>query len=249
MSIVSYHRAPTRPHSRLSNTRMVWLLRIAMGMGVVLGFHVLIQIVVPFQHYFPADFDSSVFLAAHRNHFDGWYPSAFYTHVVAAPASWVIGLILVFSGLGMSGHARWHRVLGRVQAVVVVLLVAPSGLVMAQYAIAGPSASLAFSLLSLATAGTMVAAVLFAMKGKIARHRLWATRCFILLCSPLLLRVAVGVCIVTDTETDAAHRVLAWASWLVPWLLFEVGRKCHEVRLDKKQTSMPWQRATETRPC
>lgn len=74
---------------------------------------------------------------------------------------------------------------------------------MAQYAMAGPSAEAAFTLL----------------------------------CSPLLLRVLVGLTIVTGTETDFAHRLIAWASWLVPWFLFEVGRKCHEAA--RSQTKTP----------
>ncbi|KLU02595.1 putative membrane protein [Rhodopirellula islandica] len=218
-------------------SRLNRLVRVATAMTLVLGVSVLVQLLLPYQDYFPANLKDSVFLSAHRSHFHGWYSIAFYVHIVAGPIALVQGAALFFSGSKRKPTPRWHRVIGRVQAVVVLLFLFPSGLVMAQHAMAGPSAEVAFTLLSLATAITMALAIRSAMSGRIRQHRLWATRCFLLLCSPLMLRVVVGFTILTGTETDFAHRLLAWASWLVPWFLFEVGRKCHDAASMSRNTT------------
>ncbi|EGF29672.1 DUF2306 domain-containing protein [Rhodopirellula baltica] len=223
--------------ANLQTTRLNRLLRVATALTIVLGMSVLVQLLIPYRGYFPADLQDSVFLSAHRGHFHGWYRAAFYIHIVAGPIALVQGAALFFSGSRQKPTPSWHRVVGRVQASVVLLFLFPSGLVMAQYAMAGPTAEAAFTLLSLATAITMVMAIRNAMVGRMTRHRLWATRCFLLLCSPLLLRVVVGLTIVTGTETDFAHRLIAWTSWLVPWFLFEVGRKRHDVA--RSQTKTP----------
>lgn len=223
--------------ANLQTTRLNRLLRVATALAIVLGMSVLVQLLIPYRGYFPADLQDSVFLSAHRGHFHGWYRAAFYIHIVAGPIALVQGAALFFSGSRQKPTPSWHRVVGRVQAAVVLLFLFPSGLVMAQYAMAGPTAEAAFTLLSLATAITMVMAIRSAMVGRMTRHRLWATRCFLLLCSPLLLRVVVGLTIVTGTETDFAHRLIAWTSWLVPWFLFEVGRKRHDVA--RSQTKTP----------
>ena len=223
--------------AKLDRARLNRLMRVATAMTIVLGVSVLIQLLIPYRGYFPADLQDSVFLSAHRGHFHGWYRFAFYVHIVAGPIALVQGAALFFSGSRRKRIPPWHRVIGRVQAAVVLFFLFPSGLVMAQYAMAGPTAEAAFTLLSLATAVTMAMAIRSAMVGRMTQHRLWATRCFLLLCSPLLLRVVVGFTIVTGTETDFAHRLIAWTSWLVPWFLFEVGRKCHDAAHRETKTS------------
>jgi hypothetical protein len=223
--------------ANLDRARLNLLLRVATAMTIVLGVSVLVQLLIPYRGYFPSDLQDSVFLSAHRGHFHGWYRFAFYVHIVAGPIALVQGAALFFSGSRRKRIPPWHRVIGRVQAAVVLLFLFPSGLVMAQYAMAGPTAEAAFTLLSLATAVTMAMAIRNAMVGRMTQHRLWATRCFLLLCSPLLLRVVVGFTIVTGTETDFAHRLIAWTSWLVPWFLFEVGRKCHDAAHRETKTS------------
>ncbi|WP_430452852.1 DUF2306 domain-containing protein [Rhodopirellula europaea] len=223
--------------ANLDRARLNRLLRVATAMTIVLGVSVLIQLLIPYRGYFPADLQDSVFLSAHRGHFHGWYRFAFYVHIVVGPIALVQGAALFFSGSRRKRIPPWHRVIGRVQAAVVLFFLFPSGLVMAQYAMAGPTAEAAFTLLSLATAVTMAMAIRSAMVGRMTQHRLWAARCFLLLCSPLLLRVVVGFTIVTGTETDFAHRLIAWTSWLVPWFLFEVGRKCHDAAHRETKTS------------
>lgn len=43
-----------------------------------------------------------------------------------------------------------------------------------------------------------------------------AERCFLLLISPLILRLIAGAVIVMDVESELTYRLNAWLSWLVP---------------------------------
>lgn len=106
-------------------------------------------------------------------------------------------------------------------AILFVALV-PSGLVMASQAQAGPIAAYGFTLLSLATAGCAAAAVYRITIGQIDAHRRWAARCFVLLCSPLLLRLMSGAVIVMQRESDWFYRANAWISWLLPLAIYEI---------------------------
>lgn len=59
---------------------------------------------------------------------------------------------------------------------------------------------------------SMIAAVWHFRQGNMAIHRLWATRCFLMLCSPLLLRLMQGAVMTLDyfstnpTHKRASHR-------------------------------------------
>ena len=64
--------------ANLDRARLNRLLRVATAMTIVLGVSVLIQLLLPYRGYFPADLQDSVFLSAHRGHFHGWYRFAFY---------------------------------------------------------------------------------------------------------------------------------------------------------------------------
>lgn len=187
--------------------------------GVLLA-KVLLAILWEYRWYFPADFDAS-FLSGRRYTFDGVYRVAFYTHIISGPVALLLGLFLILSGPRVR-FSRLHRVVGRVLAAIVLVIVVPSGLVMASEAYAGPIAGWGFASLSIATGVSIAAAAYFARKRQLALHQRWAGRCFILLCSPLLLRVISGAVIAMQLESDWSYRFNAWASWLLPLAVFEV---------------------------
>ena len=117
-----------------------------------------------------------------------------------------------------------HRYIGRAQMLIVIGVVAPSGLVMATQAYTGPIAAYGFFVHSLATAVCALAAARLAMQRQFPAHRVWATRCFILLCGPLLLRVISGATIVMNVDNDWTYRLTVWFSWLLPLAIFEIWR-------------------------
>ena len=71
----------------------------------------------------------------------------------------------------------------------------------------------------------MIAAIFQARRGNIAAHQRWATRCFILLISPLLLRIMSGAAVVFQLDSHWTYPVNAWLSWLVPLTVHELTTK------------------------
>ncbi len=200
--------------------RLSKLRTIATWVVAVLFVKVLLAILYEYRWYFPADFDSSSFLIGRRETFIGVYRTAFYAHIISGPVAIVFGSCLMLSG-GRSRFSRLHRLAGRMQVLIVLTVVVPSGFVMALQATAGPTATYGFASLSIATAVSATATVYFAIARKFQSHRIWAGRCFVLLCSPLLLRLISGALIVLQFESDWFYRLNAWLSWLIPLAIYE----------------------------
>ncbi|MEM8911791.1 MAG: DUF2306 domain-containing protein [Planctomycetota bacterium] len=173
--------------------------------------------------YFPPDYDRSAFLGGRRHDFGTLYSGSFYLHVVCGPP---IIMLAAFS-MAIANRPRWkdwHRRLGRVVTMLTLVLLVPSGLLMSLQAYGGPLAASGF------IAQTTVTAVCGGMAGwtasvrRFEAHSLWATRLFVLLMSPLVLRVLAGIAVVTQRESVWTYRVNAWISWLVPLLIVESQR-------------------------
>lgn len=192
----------------------------AVVVSAALFVKVLISILLEYRWYFPADFDAA-FLVGRQESFAGAYRAAFYTHIISGPLAVVLGAFLVLSG-GRQHYRSVHRRVARVQVAVVLLAVVPSGLVMAPQTHAGMFAAVGFSSLALATAACAAAAVHFVRSGRLFDHQKWAGRCFVLLCSPLLLRLIGGAATVMEAESIWIYRFNAWLSWLIPLLIYEV---------------------------
>lgn len=186
----------------------------------------LVSMVLQYRDYFPADF-SADFLVSRSEYFYGWYSVAFYTHIISGPLAIIAGALLMFSGtdrgLQNSRLQKTHRWLGKLQAILVLGLVLPSGLVMATKAITGVVAGTAFVAHGFATGTCMILAIRFAMKRQLPQHRRWATRCFLLLCAPLLLRFIASITTATGIQTETVYQLNAWLSWTMPWLVYELA--------------------------
>lgn len=202
------------PRNRLRVMRRVasWLL-------VVLFLKVLGSIVFEYRNYFPANFESN-FLAGREPFFKGGYRIAFYAHIVSGPLALLIAAFLMFSGK-RKPLAFWHRRLGKTLAYLILLVMLPSGFMMATRAFTGLIAGVGFFSLTVATAICVSVAAWHASRRRFSQHQLWATRSFILLCSPLLLRLMTGMTIVLDVESECTCRFAAWGSWLIPMIVLE----------------------------
>ena len=200
------------------------LSKLILGLWVaifLLAGRVLVAIIAEYSNYFPPNFNSD-FLLGRQSYFWGSYSTAFYAHIVISPIAIILAAMLMWTGRRpRSKFAFLHRQLGKVQAVLIVGIVVPTGLVMSLSPIAGPIAGAGFATLSIALLVTIVVAVREVRRGNISQHQIWATRCFILLCSPLLLRLLTGVTIVTGLQSPLAYQMSAWFSWMVPLLGYE----------------------------
>lgn len=210
--------------SRVTTTATDRLRRLkhiaAIAFGILLV-KVLLEVLSEYRWYFPANFDAA-FLTGRRESFVGVYRAAFYTHILSGPVAVVLGALLMLSGW-LARSPFLHRRMGQIQIVLIFAAVVPSGLVMSSQALAGPIAGAGFAALSLATAGTAAVTLWSAIAGRFALHQKWAGRCFVLLCSPLLLRLVAGAAIVLESESEWMYRLNAWLSWIVPLALYELG--------------------------
>jgi hypothetical protein len=177
-------------------------------------------VLLNFRNYFPPNF-SSDFLRGRERHFSGIYPWAFYTHITSGPVSLILGLILI-GEWSRTRFPNWHRHLGRLQVACVLLLVTPSGLWMASHAAAGPVAAVGLAALAIATAVCVSLGARSAVTRRFAAHRRWMWRCYLLLCSAVVLRLIGGLATVTGATAPWVDPLATWVSWLVPLTAFEL---------------------------
>lgn len=205
-------------HFSVTNRRL-FLYDLLKAAVVILMAKVLIAIVYEYRGYLPADFETG-FLMGRRFTFHGAYRTAFYVHIIVSPLTIILGAFLMLSGRRWR-HSRLHRILGRIQIACVLFAVVPSGLVMSMQAYTGPLAGSGFAVQAWLTAISAIVSVHHVRAGRIECHRRWVSRCYILLCSPLILRVLSGMTISMGVDNDWTYRLTAWISWLIPLIVFE----------------------------
>lgn len=202
---------------------------------------VTIGVVLQYDDYLPPNFEAD-FLLGRASYFFGAYSVAFYIHIVAGPLTLLLGLALM-SERFLRTQTHWHRRLGKMQ-VVCVLATSTSGLWMAQYAATGAVAGTGFAALAIATATTVLMGWRTAVQRRFAAHRVWMTRCFLLLCSAVVLRLTAGATIVASYDGDWVYPTSAWSSWLVPVGIYELARRFRAQR--RREVANP--RARQVKP-
>jgi small-conductance mechanosensitive channel len=228
-----------RPHHRTLPERILTLL------AGVLILKVTASVVSHYHNYLPPNFASD-FLRGRERYFFGAYQWAFYTHILSGPVSLILGLILVVERFRIR-FPRWHRYLGRLQVAWVLLLVTPSGLVMAYRAAAGPVAAVGLAALAVATAICASVGAWSAVKRRFVDHRRWMWRCYLLLCSAVVLRMIGGLATVTGMGASWVDPIATWMSWLVPLAAFEL-REWTRRRSGSFEWDRPRARAARKQP-
>jgi hypothetical protein len=187
---------------------------------------VTVSVVLIYDGYLPPDFTTD-FLLGRQDYFWGSYSWAFYTHLAAGPPTLIVGMILL-SNRFRACFPQWHRYLGRIQVANILLLLTPSGLWMAFYAMTGAVAGAAFVTLSLATAATAAMGWRTAVKRKFQSHQKWMLRNYVLLCSAVVIRMIGGLATVAQSEAIWLYPLAAWTSWSVPLLILELSPKIRQ---------------------
>lgn len=194
------------------------LLAVAAGLLIV---KVTVAVVVGYRNYFPPNFNSD-FLHGRDTYFFGAYQWAFNGHILTGPFTLLFGLLLMSERFRLR-FPMWHRMLGRIQVMLILLLLAPTGFWMAWYAAAGPVSAIGFALLALLTACCAAMGWRTAVRRKFVAHRQWMWRCYLLLCSAVLLRVLGGLAIVSAGYAPWMDPVASWGSWIIPLATYEVA--------------------------
>ena len=224
-----------RPH------HPTYLERILAFLAVALILKVTVSVVSNYHNYFPPNFTSD-FLRGRERQFPGVYQWAFTAHILSGPVSLILGLILIVER-SRARYPRWHRYLGRLQVACVFLLVTPSGLYMARYAAAGPIAAVGLAALAIATAICVSLGARSAVMRRFADHRRWMWRCYLLLCSAVVLRLIGGLATVTEMTAPWVDPLATWMCWLAPLAAFEfrewTRRRPGSVDLDRPSSRAP----------
>jgi hypothetical protein len=225
-------------------SRLTQLRRVLTLLATVLILKVIVSVVLAYRDYFPPNFESD-FLHGRQDYFYSAYQWAFYAHIITGPVSLLLGLILINERFRIQ-FAKWHRSLGKVQAALVLLLITPSGLWMARYAQTGSVAAIGFSVLAIATAACVLFGWRTAVMRRFVDHRRWMWRCFLLLCSAVVLRLVGGFVAVTGIGAAWSYPLAAWASWLVPLAIFELSdplyrwmKRCRDLERGHSAPSIP----------
>jgi hypothetical protein len=185
----------------------------------LLIFKVTVVVILGYHNYFPPNFNSE-FLRGREDYFSS-YQWVFYPHIASGPASLIFGMILINKQFRLR-FPKWHRFLGRIQVASILLLVAPSGLWMAYYTATGIVAAIGFALLAVLTGLCAALGWKAAVQRRFVVHRRWMSRCFLLLCSAVGLRLLVGLATVCGIQAEWVDPLASWASWIVPLAIFEL---------------------------
>lgn len=195
--------------------------RVLTILATLLIWKVVLSVVIEYRDYVPPNFASD-FLLGRESYFWGAYGWAFYTHIVSGPVSLILGTFLVSDRLRRT-VPEWHRRLGRLQGVCVLLFVAPSGFWMAYYAATGAVAAAGLGSLAIVTSACVLFGWRTAVMRRFDNHRRWMSRTFILLCSAVVIRMIGGLATVLSFDAAWLYPMSTWTSWLVPLMILELS--------------------------
>lgn len=159
--------------------------------------------------------------------------TSFYVHVFSSILALMAGFTQ-FSKYILKKYRPLHRAVGRVYAVVILLINFPAGMVMAVYANGELPSKIAFVILDLLWFWFTLRAVQAARRGKIDEHRNFMIRSYALTCSAITLR-AWKLVLVPAFHPDPLilYMIQAWIGF-VPNLLFA------EWLIRRKRSSPPF---------
>ncbi len=204
--------------------RLFWLNPAASVLMMLWLIKVLLEILYEYRWYFPLNFTEARFLIGRESSFSELYRIVFFAHLFSGPSALVLGVFLYVTAQRRAWRES-HRWAGRVQAILILGLLVPSGLVMSAYAFTGAIAGAGFALHSLLTGYCTVRAVRSAMKRRLQSHRQWAQRLLLLLLAPLILRSINGFCVTLQIESAATYQMTAWACWLLPLIAHDAWQR------------------------
>ena len=180
------------------------------------------MILTPFGYYFSADLEYGFLRDKREFFFSSGYFIAFYAHIVGAPVAFFAGTLQVSRTL-RERWRRWHRWLGRVYCLSVLLAAAPGGLVMGFWAYGGLPSQLCFALLAGLTWFATVLGWRYGRLGNFYLHARWMIRSYLLIASAICLRVIHPVLSGFELHHELTYQLSVWASWLLPLSLFELS--------------------------
>ena len=159
---------------------------------------------------------------------------AFYIHIVTAVFALSAGFVQ-FSSTIMQQYPQIHRAVGKAYLILILLLAAPTGLIMGFYGEGGILAQIAFICQAAAWWGLTYMALIKIKKGDIYAHSAYMIRSYAVGLSAISLRgTSFFFAIIKDNynlECPDTYAILchptsyifiAWASWIFNWIVADL---------------------------
>ena len=143
-----------------------------------------------------------------------YYRFAFYSHITTSLIVLICGAFL-FSNFILKNYSFFHRVVGKVYVFLLLLVAAPSGMVMAYYANGGWMAQLSFLILTPLWWWFTWKGFQTALQKDFKSHRIWMMRSYALTLSAISLRVyqlILGSYFFLDPLTQ--YIFVSWVGWI-----------------------------------
>jgi uncharacterized membrane protein len=148
--------------------------------------------------------------------------TAFYLHISSSVVVLLAGG-LQFNQRRLRRYPGFHRAVGKLYIGCILLLSAPSGLIMAWKANGGAAAKASFVLLSLLWWMYTFAAYMLIRKGKVKGHLEYMTKSYALTLSAITLRLyTFFMPALLHLRGQEAYVTVAWLSWVPNLLLAEL---------------------------
>jgi Predicted membrane protein (DUF2306) len=146
---------------------------------------------------------------------------AFYTHVFSSILVLLAGFTQ-FSNTIFKKYRRFHKKMGYVYVINILMVTGPASLLMGFYANGGLSSRIAFVLLAALWLGFTAMALYKAIKKDFVAHRNFMIRSFALTLSAITLRIwKVIFAATTDIPPMDRYRIIAWLGWVLNLLVAE----------------------------
>ncbi len=205
---------------------MTRLVNIILSILIIL---VGISIVIKSLDYYHPDFTKG-YLLDKKEAFNGTFKFALYGHIISTPMILLIGIWQVL----YRTERKWiqfHRWTGKIYILMILLVGAPSGLIMALYAYGGAPGKVNFLILSIFWWISAWLGWKHIKKGNFIQHQQFMTRSFLLAISAVMLRIYSFIYHqYVPYSTEMAYAVIALLSWLPQIVIYEIyvrvsGRK------------------------
>lgn len=184
--------------------------------------------------YLPKQEPDFLDVKSHVAHVPHW-KAALYTHVFSGMCA-LCAMLTQFFRSRRPWTIAMHRLMGRMYAVVVLVIAAPSGAILAWYAEGGISGRLGFGTLVALWALTTAEGVRAARARDYALHRAWMIRSFALTLSAVTVRewqFWLGIYLPPHVDINS---ITAWMGWLPNLLIAECWlRWSVEARISDRQ--------------
>lgn len=179
-------------------------------------------ILSPFPYYLPPDFSRGFLRSKGDFFFSSGYFVGFYAHILTAPIGLLIGTLQFSSTL----RQRWpqlHRQLGRTYVWLVLIGVAPGGIIMATKAYGGLSSTICFSLIGILMWYFTWQAWREARAMRFRKHAQWMCRSYTLMCSAIMLRLISFALEHVSIDHTFRYQLSVWLSWVPAMIALEIA--------------------------